>query len=107
MKKIKKIKKKKIKKQVKPSEYLKKNNDEIFKSQPQNEDLTKKEINQHSFTVLSDFGGGFCYHLDEGEEIKQEVRQQIPMRNLNNNDKVLVIESFNVDKESRKNPFIK
>jgi hypothetical protein len=29
------------------------------------------------------------------------------MRNLNNNDKVLVIESFNVDKESRKNPFIK
>ena len=56
---------------------------------------------------MSDFGGGFCYHLDDGEEIKQEVRQQIPLRNLNNKDKVLVIESFNVDKESRKNPFIK
>jgi hypothetical protein len=46
--------------------------------------------------VASEFGGGFYYDLDEGEEIKQEVRQQVPLPYRKNNDEVLVIESYNV-----------
>jgi hypothetical protein len=40
-----------------------------------NEDLTSKGMNELSYSVASEFGGGFCYHLDEDEEIKQEFRK--------------------------------
>ena len=64
-------------------------------------------MNEQSFTVPSEFGGGFCYHLDEeGEEIKEkEERQQVSMPYRLSNDLDLVVESYNFEKDSNKNPF--
>jgi hypothetical protein len=39
--------------------------------------------------VASDYGGGFCYNLEEEEdkeEIKQEVRNEAPVPSKRNND---------------------
>jgi hypothetical protein len=67
---------KKKKKLTRPAQKINHlNNDEIFKIYAQNEDLTYNGMNLHSFTVASDLGGGLCYHLDENEEIKQDVRK--------------------------------
>jgi hypothetical protein len=67
------IKKKKLARPV--HQLTHHNHDEIFKTPAHYEDLTKKSMNEHSFSVASEFGGGFCYHLDDEEEIKQEVRK--------------------------------
>ena len=58
----------------------------IFEIQPYFEDPTKQGMNENSFSVASDFGGGFYYHFDEGEELKHDARQQgapLPYRKNN------------------------
>jgi hypothetical protein len=51
-------------------------NEEIFETKAHNEDLTKKGVDDECLSVPSEFGGGFYYQIDEGEEIKKDEREQ-------------------------------
>jgi hypothetical protein len=67
---------KKKKKLTRPAHKINQlNNDEIFKIPAKIEDPTLIRMNEHSYTVAYDLGGELCYHLDEDEEIKQEIRK--------------------------------
>ena len=73
--------------------------DRFKASPPQDEDQTKKAMPYETYMVPSEFGGSFCYRLDE--EIKQRERHQevtLPYRNDTSN--LLVMESYNYVKES-------
>ena len=58
-----------------------------------------KEVDEQSVSVASEFGNGICYIIEEGEEIKEEVWQHIPLQKYNNNNKGLEIESYNACKD--------
>jgi hypothetical protein len=91
----------KKKKKVKPHKKTKSRGDEMFKATPHDEDQTKKVMPYESYMVPSEFGGSFCYRLENDEEIKQRERHQevtLPYRNDTSN--LLVMESYNYDKES-------
>ena len=61
--------------------------EEIFTNLTKNGDITQNYNNQQqSFAIGSGHGKEFCYHLDEEEEIKKQVRQQAPLPYRKNND---------------------
>ena len=91
---------------MKPRKKTKSHGDDKFKATPHDEDQTKKAMPYESYMVPSEFGGSFCYRLENDEEIKQRERHQevtLPYRNDTSN--LLVMESYNYDKESNQSPF--
>ena len=59
-----------------------------------------------TYLVEAEYGGSFCYRLDNDEEIKQrEEHKDVTLPHRNDTSNLLVVESINYQRESNKSPF--